>query len=180
MISNSNIKKNQRVDSVGEFSFFPMQKLRQEADSLFDEVIRSTSLPFNLFAGRAPKQSQRPFKMEQEVFFRPSLSVSGSEKAYQVSVELPGVEEENIKVEIMGQSLIISGEKKHEEEQKNQEIGYYYVERSFGQFKRVLEVPSDAAVADITASYKDGVLNINIPRNEQLAEQTKKIEISKE
>ena len=179
MIMNSNVKNKQKTNSVREVSFFPMQQLRQEADSLFDEMMRSSDFPFKWF-GRASGQLKRDLPIEQKAFFRPSLNVSGSDKGYLVSVELPGVEEKNIKVEIMGRSLIISGEKKHHEEQKKQEAGYYYTERSFGQFKRVLEVPCDSLLADITAEYKDGVLNINIPRNQQPEEKTKKIEISKE
>ena len=179
MIMNSNVKNKQKTNSVREVSFFPMQQLRQEADSLFDEMMRSSDFPFKWF-GRASGQLKRDLPIEQKAFFRPSLNVSGSDKGYLVSVELPGVEEKNIKVEIMGRSLIISGEKKHHEEQKKQEAGYYYTERSFGQFKRVLEVPCDSLFADITAEYKDGVLNINIPRNQQPDEKTKKIEISKE
>ena len=179
MIMNSNVKNKQKTNSVREVSFFPMQQLRQEADSLFDEMMRSSDFPFKWF-GRASGQLKRDLPIEQKAFFRPSLNVSGSDKGYLVSVELPGVEEKNIKVEIMGRSLIISGEKKHHEEQKKQEAGYYYAERSFGQFKRVLEVPCDSLFADITAEYKDGVLNINIPRNQQPDEKTKKIEISKE
>lgn len=180
MIMNSNVKNKQKTNSVREVSFFPMQQLRQEADSLFDEMMRSSAFPFKWFGSSAPRQLQRQLATEQKAFFRPSLNVSGSDKGYLVSVELPGVEEKNIKVEIMGRSLIISGEKKHHEEQKKQEAGYYYAERSFGQFKRVLEVPCDSLFADITAEYKDGVLNINIPRNQQPEEKTKKIEISKE
>ena len=179
MINNSNIKNKQRTNSVREVSFFPMQQLRHEADSLFDEMMRASAFPFKWF-GRPPRQAQRRLKAEQKAFFRPSLNVSGTNKEYLVSVELPGVEEKNIKVEIMGRSLIISGEKKYQEEQKKQEAGYYYTERSFGQFKRVLEVPCDSVFAEITAEYKNGVLNINIPRTQQSGEQTKKIEISKE
>ena len=180
MISNSNVKNNQKINSVREVSFFPMQQLRQEADNLFDEMMRSSSLPFKFFAGNVSKSLQRQAESEHAALFRPRLNVSGTEKEYLVSVELPGVEEENIKVEVMGNSLIISGEKKHAEEHKRQEAGYYYAERSFGQFKRVLEVPRDSLSAEITASYKNGVLNISIPRKQESGEQVKKIEIIKE
>lgn len=179
MLSTRNIKNNQNQNSVREVSFFPMQQLRQEADNLFDEMMRFSRLPYKGVA-HAPNALQKTLKTEQEAFFRPRLSVSGSKEAYLVSVELPGVEEQNIKVEIMGKSLIISGEKKYEEEQQKQGTGYYYIERSFGQFKRVLEIPCDSVVAEVTASYKDGMLNITIPRKQELAEQIKKIEISKE
>lgn len=178
MISNSNVKNSQRSALVRELSFFPMQQLRQEADSLFDERMRFRGFPSNLFSSSFSKQPQPQFKVEEDAFFLPRLNIIGTEKQYLVSVELPGVEEENIKLEVIDNSLIISGEKKHE--QKIDEAGYYHMERSFGYFKRVLEIPSDALSAEISAEYKDGVLNINIPRTTKVAEQAKKIVISKE
>ena len=180
MISNTNVRKNQSRNLLREGSFTPMQQLRVEADSLFDEMIRSTNFPWIFFGDDGSKQPACRAQALPKSFFRPSLNVIGTDLEYKVSVELPGVAEQDIKVEVMDKALIISGEKKHEQEQKNEETGFYHMERSYGQFKRVLEVPADAVTTKISAAYKDGVLNINIPRKEQVAAQVKKIEISKE
>ena len=106
------------------------------------------------------------------------MNITGDEKAWHVSVEIPGVEEKDIVVEMKENSLIISGEKKQEREEKDDEKGVYHMERSFGSFRRVVTVPEDVKADEITASYKHGVLDISLPRQEQVLEEPRKIEIT--
>jgi HSP20 family protein len=92
-------------------------------------------------------------------------------------VELPGVNPGDISIEVRDNTLIIQGEKKSEHTEENKKNGYYQTERTYGSFRRVIELPDDAAEEAISASNKDGVLKIAIPRKEKSAAESRKIEI---
>jgi HSP20 family protein len=103
------------------------------------------------------------------------LDVGATDKEYTISVELPGVDPKDVKLELSGDTLKISGEKKQETEHKEKD--YYRIERSYGSFQRVLSLPEDADGDAITAEYKNGVMKIAIPRRQADAKDTKRIEI---
>ena len=150
--------------------------LGSELDRMFDEMLDSTAFPFGLMTAFAPALPRG--KAVQEGFIQPRMNITGDEKAWHISVEIPGVEEKDIVVEMKENSLIISGEKKQEKEEKDEEKGVYHVERSFGSFRRVVTMPEDVKADEITASYKQGVLDISLPRREQVKEESRKIEIT--
>ena len=150
--------------------------LGSELDRVFDEMMDAAAFPFGLMTAFAPARPRG--KAVQEGFVQPRMNITGDEKAWHVSVEIPGVEEKDIVVEMKENSLIISGEKKQEREEKDDEKGVYHMERSFGSFRRVVTVPEDVKADEITASYKNGVLDISLPRREQVQEEPRKIEIT--
>ena len=144
-------------------------------DRMFDEMMDATAFPFGLMASFAPARPRS--KPSQEGFVQPRMNISGDEKAWLVSVEVPGVEEKDLVVEMKDNSLVISGEKKQEMEEKDEEKGFYHMERSFGSFRRVVAVPEDVKADEISASYKNGVLSITLPRQKKNKEEPRKIEI---
>ena len=150
--------------------------LGSELDRVFDEMMDAAAFPFGLRTALTPARPRG--KAVQEGFVQPKMNITGDEKAWHVSVEIPGVEEKDIVVEMKENSLIISGEKKLEREEKDDEKGVYHMERSFGSFRRVVTVPEDVKADEITASYKNGVLDISLPRREQVQEEPRKIEIT--
>jgi HSP20 family protein len=103
------------------------------------------------------------------------LDVGASDKEYTISVELPGVDEKEIQLELSNNTLKIKGEKKQQKEEK--EKNYYRMERSYGSFQRVLSLPEDADQEKINATYKNGIMEIAIPRKASQKTETKKIEI---
>jgi HSP20 family protein len=107
---------------------------------------------------------------------RPKVDVSSTEKEYTVTVEVPGVDEKDVKLELThdGQ-LIIRGEKNQEKEQKDK--NFYRTERSYGSFQRTLSLPEDAAKDVIDASFKNGVLTITCPRKAVAQTPAKRIDI---
>lgn len=118
----------------------------------------------------------------QPAFLRPSLDVTGNDKQYTVTVELPGVDEKDLRVEMENDSLRIFGEKKQEIEEKGEGENagnYYRMERSYGSFQRVLNLPEDVDPSAITATHKDGVLSITLPRKEAALPENKLIAINK-
>jgi len=97
--------------------------------------------------------------------WNPAVDISEHDDAYVVKVELPGVVKDDVKVVIQENQLTISGEKKQEKESRG--ANYHRVERSYGAFQRSFALPSMLKGEKIDATFKDGVLNINIPKAEE-------------
>ena len=100
----------------------------------------------------------------------------GDEKQYVISLEVPGVSDKDLKVELQDDLLIIHGEKKLEHQEEKD--GIYHMERSYGSFQRVLTLPADALSSGIKAMSKAGVLEITVPRQKLAAKEGKTIEIA--
>ncbi len=92
----------------------------------------------------------------------PSVDIIEDQKEYLVKAELPEVEKDQIKVEIHDHTLSIKGERKAETEEKGKK--YTRIERIYGMFERGFILPDDADPAKITSEFKDGVLNVHLPK----------------
>lgn len=128
-----------------------------------------------------------------EAVIRPNLDISGDEKQYYVSVEVPGIAASDLHVEVENNTLRISGEKKYAHESKAEvpeqdeaktelakpERSFYRIERSYGSFERLLTLPEDVDANAIFAEHKDGVLTVTLPRKEAVLPESRRIEISK-
>lgn len=108
--------------------------------------------------------------------FRANLDVSGDDKQYQIKLDVPGLTESELSIDIKENILTIKGTKEVEQESKDKQ--YYRVERSYGTFQRTLSIPGDGDVSDINAVLKDGVLILTIPRLEVAQKDVKRIPIS--
>jgi HSP20 family protein len=89
--------------------------------------------------------------------------------------ELPGVKKEDIVVEMRDGDLVISGERKTDSEVKEQD--YYRIERSYGSFRRRIPMPFDVRPEQVKANYKDGVLEVEIPKPALKEPEAKKITV---
>lgn len=92
-----------------------------------------------------------------------------------IKAELPGMKKENIDVNISGDTVTISGEKKKEE--KVEKKNYYSIERSYGSFKRTFRMPAEVQADKAKANFKDGVLELRVPKTEEAKKKEKKVEI---
>lgn len=153
--SNKNLPAHQNKLS----GMTPVEQLYTDIDRVFKKAMRGFG-PFGSAFGGTPS-TERP---QSDVMLRPKLDIQGTEKEYVITVELPGVEQNGVHVDLRDNALFIRGEKKVEKTDDSK--GYYRVERSFGSFQRVLSLPEDADSEAIKASCKDGVLTITIPRLE--------------
>jgi HSP20 family protein len=111
---------------------------------------------FNAFFGGWPTYEHKLW---------PAIDIAEDQDAIVVRAEVPGCKADDIDISVHGSTLTISGEKKHEEEQK--EKGYYHLERSYGNFRRDLSLPNDVDATKIDATCKDGVLTITLPKAEK-------------
>ncbi|HTY19724.1 MAG TPA: Hsp20/alpha crystallin family protein [Myxococcota bacterium] len=94
----------------------------------------------------------------------PACEVAENDGAYVVTVELAGAKREDVQLEIHDDVLSIRGEKKSEREEKGEKR--HYVERSYGGFTRSFTLPANADADRIKASFKEGVLTVEIPKTE--------------
>ena len=92
-----------------------------------------------------------------------------------VKAELPGMEKDNIDVNLTDHRLTIKGEKKKEDEVK--EENYYRAERSYGSFLRTLDLPKDVRADKVKASFKNGILEIRMPKTEEARTKEVKVKV---
>jgi HSP20 family protein len=150
----------------------PFESLRREIDRLFDE--------FNGGFWRSPFRGSlfdvTPFRRASaDLTALPAVDVSETDKAYEITAELPGMDEKNVEVKVANGILTIKGEKQGEKEEKQKD--YYMRERSFGSFERSFQVPDDVDGDKIEASFKKGVLSVTLPKNAEAQKAAKKITV---
>jgi HSP20 family protein len=128
----------------------------RELDSLQSEMNRLFDGFFG--AGRADNdvRAQR---------WIPAMDLVESEDHLVLRADLPGMSEDNIEIEIKDNVLTISGERKAEQERK--EEGYYRVERAYGSFSRSLTLPERVSADQVSANFDKGVLEVRIPKPEE-------------
>jgi HSP20 family protein len=92
----------------------------------------------------------------------PKIDVEETDDEVIVVAELPGLDKEHFTVEVRGNRLILRGEQRQETEERRR--GYYYTERSYGSFARVIALPAEVDAAKAVAKYKNGLLRITLPK----------------
>ncbi len=108
-----------------------------------------------------PKVFQAP-AMKDVMAPVPAMNIAESENAIEATLEIPGVEEKDIKVRVEGDRLIVSGEKNWEN--KHEEKDWHVTERRFGSFYRTVALPFEPAADAITAHYDKGVLHLTVQK----------------
>ena len=93
----------------------------------------------------------------------PTVDVSETDKAYEITAELPGMDEKNVEVKVANGVLTIKGEKQDEKEEKKKD--YHMRERSYGSFERSFQVPDGVDADKIEANFKKGVLTVILPKS---------------
>ena len=150
-----------RVHTLARWNpFAGMADLQREMDQIFGE-----------FFGRTP------FRMAAtEAMWSPLVDVHETKDSILLQVELPGVKQEDIQVSIEGDTLTLKGERKRETEVKEDQ--YHRVERSYGHFERRILLPSVVDSGRVKATYRDGVLGIQLPKKEEAKPKEIKVEVA--
>jgi HSP20 family protein len=107
----------------------------------------------------------------------PAVDIAETDKGYEITAELPGMDESNIGVKFADGTLTIKGEKRGEKEEKNKD--WYLSERRYGSFQRSFGVPDGVDTDKIEANFKNGVLTVTLPKTPQAQRSEKKIAIRK-
>jgi HSP20 family protein len=120
-----------------------------------------------------PWWPERWFRTEDMLTNAPAMDVFQDKDEIVIKAELPGMEKENVEVNLIDHTLTIKGEKKKEDEVKEEH--YYRSERSYGSFVRTLQLPADVQADKVKASFKNGVLEVRLPKTEEA--KTKEIKV---
>lgn len=154
--------EDRRLRFPGPFEMF--DELREEMSRLWGQ---RPLMPRPLF---------RPMAQLAEGFWTPRTDVYEKNGQLVVKVELPGVNKDDVKVEMDDGDLVIDGERKTESEVREEH--YYRMERAYGSFHRRLPIAFEVKTDQIKATYKDGVLEIQIPKPARTTPEPKKIPVS--
>ncbi len=118
--------------------------------------------------------------MKKVSTWRPAVEIKQLENEYKVKVQLPGVNKDDIEVELDNDFMTITAqieEEKEEKEQKEKNSKYHTCEFRYGKYKRTISFDKPVRVEDANAEYKNGVLTINLPKQKVEQVKTKKLEI---
>jgi HSP20 family protein len=152
----------------------PFDSLRREVERLFDDFGRG----WGWSPIRSPMFGMEPFGGRERSWARaPVVDVTERENEYEVTAELPGMQEKDIELTVSDDVLTIKGEKKEEKEEKKKD--YHISERRYGSFQRSLRLPDGGDANKIEANFKNGVLTVTLPKTAQAQKQAKKIEVKK-
>ena len=152
----------------------PLENLRREVDRLFDDF---NMVPFRL-PFRRPAFDIEPFWAPQSWVTVPAVDFVEHDDAFEMTADLPGLDEKNIELKVANGVLTIKGEKTEDKEEK--EGDFHMRERRFGSFERSFHLPEIVDTDKIEASFKHGVLTLKMPKTAEAQKQVKKIEVKGE
>jgi HSP20 family protein len=102
---------------------------------------------------------------DREIYWTPRVNIEETDDQFEVTAELPGLEKQDVKIEVKDHVLTFTGEKKTEKKQKDRNVHLY--ERAYGKFCRTFALPDNVDVDKIGAEFRDGILHIGIPKTEE-------------
>jgi HSP20 family protein len=160
------MEKNKKTSDLVKRESPRMLSPFSEMEHMMEDFMRR---PFSMFPMMWPWTG----KVEEGLF--PAIDIFEEGDAIVVKAELPGMKKEDISVEFSHGILKITGEKKHEE--KVEKKNYYRSERSSGYFERRISLPVETQIDKAKSSFKDGLLEIKIPKSEEAKKKEWKIKI---
>lgn len=120
---------------------------------------------------------EMPFerKLDKVEAFSPKLNIKDNEKEIQISAEIPGVDEKDIKIELEDDRIVISGQKKSDKKEEGE--NWVHTEQSFGSFRRIIPLNIRVDDENVKAKFTNGMLNITLPKAKEEKEKKKLITI---
>ena len=140
--------------------FREVESLQKEMNRLFDRLVPTD-------VGNGEKMG---------LSFIPAAEMTETPEAVQLKLEIPGMEAKDLNVEVTADSLTINGERKSEI--KTEEEGFTRTEFRYGKFHRVIPLPVQVDNNNVTAEYKDGILNLTLPKAEEEKNKVVKVSIN--
>jgi HSP20 family protein len=150
-----------RVQSLSRWDpFAEMADLQRETDQIFGD-----------FFGRTPSRMAAT-----EAIWSPLVDIHETKDCFLLMAELPGVKQADIQVSVEGDTLTLRGERKRETEVKEDQ--YHRIERSYGKFERSILLPSVVDPSRVKATHRNGVLEIQLPKKEEVKPKQIKVEVA--
>jgi HSP20 family protein len=147
--------------AAGQNPFAMMRQLSREMDQFMDSFFERG------FGSLLREGGGREDDWQPRTLWSPQIDVQQRNDSVIVRADLPGVRKEDIQIEVEGDSLAISGQRREERDEGGEDQGYRLVERSYGSFYRTVPIPQGANPDEIKATMRDGVLTVTLPLAEQ-------------
>jgi len=144
--------------------FTELSNLERETERMFGDFFRRPFLGMSW-----------PDRLREIGIREPAIEVYEEKDDVVVKAEVPGMKKEDLEINLSGDTLTIKGEKKQEEEVKQK--GYYYSERSYGSFHRTIDLPKEVQTEKAKATFKDGVLEVRLPKTEDAKRKEVKVKV---
>jgi len=164
--------KTERASAPAPQTWRPFETLHSEIDRLFDALDGG----FRRWPASRSLFDVAPFRRSKFTWpAMPAVDLVETDKGYEITAELPGLDEKDVEVKFADGVLTIKGEKQEEKEEKKKD--YYLHERSFGSFHRALQVPAGVDTDKIEATFKKGVLTVTLPKTADAQKAERKITV---
>lgn len=150
----------------------PFEGLRREIDRLFDDF---RPFDFHLPSTRSLLGRDLPALRSVAWPVAPAMDLVEKANGFEITAELPGIDEKNVDIKLANNVLTIKGEKQEEKEEKEKD--YYLSERRYGSFQRSFQVPEGVDADKIDASFTKGILTIKLPKTAEAQKAEKKINV---
>jgi HSP20 family protein len=149
----------------------PFDILRRDIDRLFEDF---TLNPFRLPL-RRPAFDLEPFWQPDSWVAQPAMDLVERDNAFELTAEMPGLDEKNIEVNVANGVLTVKGHK--EEDKVEKKADFHLRERRFGSFARSVRIPETVDADKIEAAFRNGVLKVTLPKKPEAQKPVKKIEV---
>lgn len=106
----------------------------------------------------------------------PRVDITEDDREFVVKAEVPDIKREDVKITVENQLLTMAGERRQEKEEKNKK--YHRIEREYGSFTRSFSLPANVAADKVTADFKDGILQVHLPKDGKGARKSIEIKAS--
>lgn len=143
----------------------PLNEIREQIERLFSDFSEETRMPMHRGDWMTP--------ISKTTAWLPPIEVTETDKELSISASLPGIKPENINVEVVGHTLVISGESRRES--KVDEKHFHRSEFQYGQFVRRIPLPEYVQSEQVKANFNNGLLEVHLPKTEE--SKRKKIEV---
>lgn len=148
----------------------PFENLRREIDRLFDDFHPfDWRLPSRVLGFEVPRISRAEWQVA------PAMDLVEKDDAYEITAELPGLDEKNVEIKLSNHTLTIKGEKSEEKEDRQKD--YYLSERRYGSFQRSFQLPEGVDADKIDANFAKGVLTVKLPKTAEAKKAEKQIAV---
>ncbi|MEP9386750.1 Hsp20/alpha crystallin family protein [Mesorhizobium sp. KR9-304] len=163
--------KSEKSTIASPEGWTPFNNLRREIERAFDD--------FHPFGWRLPS-SRSVFdldmpKLREAWSVAPAMDLVEKGTEYEITAELPGIDENNVEIKLSNHTLTIKGEKREQKEEKEKD--YYLSERRYGSFQRSFQLPVGVDADKIDATFAKGVLTVTLPKTAEAQKAEKKITV---